>query len=148
MRAFFFREGSRTTRFIVVLVISTLLTPLGACDFVIGQPTIDGRWSGTAHINENVVHIEMVLAQTNLFRGRIHTITGSARYSFPEVHLSVAGSIEGAYFPPHISLKLESDGFAPFFIDGKVSKDDDSIRGHLERPELPGCKMPITFHRE
>jgi len=91
------------------------------------------------------MHVEMALTQTNLFKGRIHSITGSARCRFPTVHLAMVGTIEGMYQHPDIFLELKALGFAPLAIIGTVGKDGDTITGRVERHE---SEVSITLYRE
>jgi len=83
-----------------------------------GDPSIDGRWSGSsAGTNYSMTVTE-----------RDKTVTGSASISAPGV--SIALTVTGTHAHPAVSLTLSATGYQSFNFTGNF-ETDDLITGRL-----------------
>jgi len=138
-----------TVRPFVVTVVLVLIASLMGCDLLdIGEPDVAGAWQGRLTIEDTSVEMELELTQTIIreFPGRtLYTIGGNGRYMSPTASLAFSYTVEGTYLYPQIVMELKAPGVAPLRIVGKVSGDEDTITGHLEKGDN---ELPLTLWRE
>ena len=119
---------------VLTLVILTAACGSGDGSTEPDDPGIEGQWNGPITTDVGSGSLALTLTETD------GTVTGTGTLTVPGDALAL--TVTGTYAPPNASLQMNTQGFEPMNLSGKVTEDE--IDGTLNGSGFVNIAVTLT----